>query len=93
MAEQRGRLSGRMEMPKYLARVGILHQIDDRPLASGGEHGRIIVQPLLDHRSQGAARVRRGIVGEEILATPIRRLIAAEMLDRIGRRVDVWLGA
>src|SRR5215470_9826614 len=90
MAEQCRRLRVLMEVTKDLARVRVLHQVDDWRLPTGHEHASVAVQPVLDHRAQRADLVHCRIIGPEGLGARISGLVATKMHDSI--RGFVYMG-
>src|SRR5262249_11248558 len=82
-----------MEMTKDLTRVRVLHQVDDRRLAAGDEHGDVAVQPSLDHGTQRADLIHRRIICPESLGPRVSGLVATEMHCRIRDFIYVWLGS
>src|SRR5215470_387684 len=82
-----------MEVTQDLARVRVLHQVDDGRLAARNEHGGVAVQPFIDHRTQRTDLIHCGIICPEGLGARISCLVATKMHDRIRSFIDMRLGS
>jgi hypothetical protein len=78
---------------KDLARLRVLHEVDDGCMAAGHEHGGGAVQPFVNHRAPVRTLFIARLFAQKVLVSLVGGLVTAEMHNGIGHFIDMRLVA